>query len=57
MKVFQVSAEVVNIYGNGENVINTTYKAENKEKALQGFIDYLESNRNLISYSNVQIKG
>ena len=57
MKVFQVSAEVVNIYGNGENVVNTTYKAENKEKALQGFIDYLESNRNLISYSNVQIKG
>lgn len=57
MKVFQVSAEVVNIYGNGENVINTIYKAENKEKALQGFIDYLESNRNLISYSNVQIKG
>uniref|UniRef100_A0AB39AJH3 Uncharacterized protein n=1 Tax=Vibrio phage P018-4 TaxID=3229728 RepID=A0AB39AJH3_9CAUD len=57
MKTFQVSAEVVNIYGNGENVINTTYKAENKEKALQGFIDYLESNSNLISYSNVQIKG
>lgn len=57
MKVFQVSAEVVNIYGNGENVINTVYKAENKEKALQGFIDYLESNRNLKTFSNVQIKG
>lgn len=56
MKTFQVSAEVENIYGNGEDVINMTYKAENKEKALQGFIDYLESNRNLISYSNVQIK-
>lgn len=57
MKTDQVSAEVVNLYGNGENVINTTYKAENKEKALQGFIDYLESNRNIVSYSNVQIKG
>lgn len=57
MKTFQVSAEVVNIYGNGENVINTTYKAENKEKALQGFIDYLKSNRNLKTFSNVQIKG
>lgn len=57
MKTYQVSAEVVNLYGNGENVINTTYKAENKEKALQGFIDYLESNRNIVSYSNVQIKG
>ena len=57
MKTFQVSAEVVNIYGNGENVINTTYKAENKEKALQGFIDYLESNRNLKTFSNVQIRG
>ncbi|AGH31918.1 hypothetical protein VPIG_00060 [Vibrio phage PWH3a-P1] len=57
MKTFQVSAEVVNIYGNGEDVINTTYKAENKEKALQGFIDYLKSNRNLKTFSNVQIKG
>lgn len=57
MKTFQVSAEVVNIYGNGENMISTTYRAENKEKALQGFIDYLKYNRNLISYSNVQIKG
>lgn len=57
MKTFQVSAEVVNIYNNGENVINTIYKAENKEKALQGFIDYLKSNPNLISFSNVQIKG
>lgn len=57
MKIFQVSAEVVNIYGNGENVINTTYKAETKEKALQGFIDYLKSNRNLKTFSNVQIKG
>lgn len=56
MKTFQVFAEVINIYGNGENTIITTYKAENKEKALQGFIDYLNSNRNLISYSNVQIK-
>ncbi len=57
MKTFQVSAEVVNIYGNGENMINTTYRAENKEKALQGFIDYLKSNHNLISFSNVKIKG
>lgn len=57
MKTFQVSAEVVNIYGNGENVINTTYKAETKEKALQGFTDYLKSNRNLKTFSNVQIKG
>lgn len=36
MKTFQVSAEVVNIYGNGENMISTTYKAENNE---QKFID------------------
>lgn len=57
MKTFQVSAEVVNIYGNSENVINTTYTEESKEKALQGFIDYLEYNKNLVSYSNVQIKG
>lgn len=57
MKTFQVSANVVNIYGNGENVINTTYKAETKEKALQGFIDYLKSNRNLKTFANVQIKG
>lgn len=57
MKIFQVSAEVVNIYGNGENVINTTYKAETKEKALQGFTAYLKSNSNLKSFSNIQIKG
>lgn len=57
MKTFQVSADVVNIYGNSENVINTTYRAQTKEKALQGFIDYLKSNRNLKTFSNVQIKG
>ena len=57
LRAFKVSANVVNIYGNGENVINTEYRAENKEKALQGFIDYLKSNRNLKTFSNVQIKG
>ena len=57
LKTFKVSAKVVNIYGNNENVINTEYRAENKEKALQGFIAYLESNRNLKTFSNVQIKG
>ena len=57
MKTFQVSAEVINIYNNGENVINTTYKAKNKQKALQGFIEYLKSNHNLISFSNIKIKG
>ena len=55
MKTFKVSAEVVNIYGNGENTVRTTYKAESKEKALQGFIEYLESNRNLKRFSNVTI--
>lgn len=56
MNTFQVSAKVTNIYGNGEDMIATTYKAENKEKALQGFMEYLKSNRNLISYSDVKIK-
>lgn len=55
MKTFKVYAEVINIYNNGENVIDTTYKAENKEKALQGFTDYLQSNRSLISFSNVKV--
>ncbi|AUR91550.1 hypothetical protein NVP1161O_108 [Vibrio phage 1.161.O._10N.261.48.C5] len=54
MKTFKVSAEVVNIYGNGENTVNTAYKAESEEKALQGFIKYLESNRNLKTFSNVK---
>ncbi|AUR92212.1 hypothetical protein NVP1170O_099 [Vibrio phage 1.170.O._10N.261.52.C3] len=57
MKTFKVSAQVVNIYGNGQNVINTTYKAESKEKALQGFINYLESNSNLKTFSNIKIEG
>lgn len=57
MKTFKVSAVVANIYDNGENVIETTYRAKTKEKALQGFLNYLSSNRNLKTYSNVQIKG
>lgn len=57
MKTFKVSADVVNIYGNGLDKVDTTYRAENKEKALQGFTDYLKSNRNLKTFSNVQIKG
>lgn len=57
MKTFEVSANVVNIYGNGINRVETTYRSENKEKALQGFTDYLKSNRNLKTFSNVQIKG
>lgn len=55
METFKVYAEVVNIYSNGENVINTMYKAESHKEALQGFTDYLESNRNLISFSNVKV--
>lgn len=55
MKTFKASAEVVNIYGNSENLIDTIYKAESKEKALQGFTDYLKSNRNLIYFNNVKV--
>lgn len=57
METFRVSADVVNIYGNGQNKIETTYKAENKEKALQGFVTYLKSNRNLKTFSNIIIQG
>ena len=57
MKTFKVSAEVVNIYGNDQNKIETTYRAENKEKALQGFTDYLKSNRNLKTFYNIVIQG
>lgn len=57
MRAFKVSAEVVNIYDNGQNTIETTYKAGNKEKALQGFTAYLKANSNLKSFSNIQIKG
>lgn len=56
MKTFKVYADVENIYNNGQNVIDTTYRAESEEKALQGFIDYLKSNRNLKTFSNVQVK-
>lgn len=57
MNTYTVSAKVVNIYNNGFNEINTTYKAQNKQKALQGFTDYLKSNRNIVSFSNIKIKG
>lgn len=56
MREFRVSADVKNIYNNNENTISTLYRANNKKKALQGFIDYLKSNKNLISFSNIQIK-
>ncbi len=55
MENFKASADVVNIYGNNQNRIETIYKAENKEKALQGFTNYLESNRNLKTFSNIII--
>ena len=57
MNTYKVSAKVANIYNNGFDEVNTTYKAQNKEKALQGFIDYLKYNRNIISFSNIKIEG
>ena len=57
MNTYKVSAKVANIYNNGFDEVNTTYKAKNKEKALQGFIDYLKYNRNIISFSNIKIEG
>lgn len=57
MKTFKVSAKVVNIYGNGEDLIQTTYTAISKQKALQGFTEYLTSNKNVVSFSNIKILG
>lgn len=57
MEVFKVQAEVKNIYGNGENFIKTTYKADSLESAKKGFISYLQGNKNLVSFKNVIVKA
>lgn len=55
MKNFKVSAQVLNVYDNGENSINTIYRATNKKEALKGFKSYLSSNKNLVSFKNIVI--
>lgn len=55
MKTFICSAEVVNIYNNGENFLQRVYKASNLQQAQTGFIQYLKSNRNLNTFSNITV--
>lgn len=55
MKTFICSAKVVNIYNNGENFLQRVYKACNLQQAQTGFTQYLESNRNLNTFSNITV--
>lgn len=55
MKTFICSAEVVNIYNNGENFLQRVYRASNFQQAQTGFTQYLESNRNLTTFSNITV--
>lgn len=56
MRTFICKAGVKNIYNNGENFLQREYKADTVYKALEGFTQYLESNKNLISFRILSIE-
>lgn len=56
MKTFKCISIVVSIYNSMPTLLVREYSAESKEKALQGFIKYLESNKNLVTFNNVKVE-
>lgn len=56
MKTFTCKADVKNIYNNGENFLQREYKADTVYKALEGFTQYLQSNKNLVSFKILSVE-
>lgn len=56
MKTFICKADVKNIYNNGENFLQREYKADTVYKALEGFTEYLQGNKNLVSFRILSIE-
>lgn len=63
LKVYVCSAKVKSINPssaitdhNGFQFLNKEYRAESKEKALQGFTQYLQDNKNFTTFKDVIVK-
>lgn len=62
MKIFICTAKVttvnkaLNTTLDGFEFLSREYKANSKESALEGFKQYLASNKNLTSFKNVSVR-
>ena len=55
MLTFKCSAIVISIYRESEELIELEYRAKDKQTAIDGFTNYLQTNRNLTDYRKITV--